>query len=150
MTVYTFESELVIGRPIAEVFDFFSQAENLQKLTPPWLHFRILTPGPIELKQGAAISYGLRVRGIPVKWLTEIEVWRPPFEFVDVQVSGPYKMWRHSHLFSEVDGGTCMRDVVNYALPFGPLGRLANWLQVSRDIAKIFDYRAQCVKEILC
>jgi Uncharacterized conserved protein len=149
MIVHTFQNELMIRRPIAVVFDFFSQAENLQKLTPPWLHFRVLTPAPIELKQGAKIAYGLRVRGVPLKWLTEIEQWRPPFQFIDVQVSGPYKLWRHTHLFSEVERGTRMRDIVNYALPFGPLGRLANRLQVSRDLSKIFEYRTQRVNEIL-
>jgi ligand-binding SRPBCC domain-containing protein len=85
---YTLQRELVVGKPIAEVFEFFSKAENLEQLTPAWLNFRILTPLPIEMQPGATIAYQLRVRGIPLNWLTEIERWNPPYEFVDVQVPG--------------------------------------------------------------
>ena len=130
------------------VFDFFSRAENLEQITPPWMRFRILTSAPIEMKQGATISYGLRVRGIPLRWLTEIESWNPPFEFVDVQAKGPYKFWRHEHRFSDVDGGTSIGDMVAYALPFGPLGLVVHRLQVARDLARIFDYRARRVQAV--
>jgi hypothetical protein len=146
---YTLQRESFVPRPIAEVFDFFSSAENLEKITPPWLGFRILTPLPIELRRGTVISYRLRVRGIPIRWLTEIEEWAPPFEFVDIQRKGPYKSWRHTHRFVQVDGGTRMSDTVRYALPLGPLGRLAHRLQVARDLDRIFDYREQRVRELL-
>jgi ligand-binding SRPBCC domain-containing protein len=112
------------------------------------MRFRILTPAPIEMKQGAAISYSLRVRGIPLRWLTEIENWNPPFEFTDVQAKGPYKFWRHTHRFSETDGGTSIVDMVAYALPFGPLGRLVHRLQVARDLSQVFDYRARRVQAL--
>jgi ligand-binding SRPBCC domain-containing protein len=113
------------------------------------MHFRILTPRPIKMRQGATIAYALRVRGIPLRWLTEIERWNPPFEFVDVQLKGPYRLWRHTHLFAPVEGGTSIVDIVNYALPFGWLGRLVHRLQVARDVSKIFDYRAQRVQALL-
>jgi ligand-binding SRPBCC domain-containing protein len=100
------------------------------------------------MKQGATISYALRVHGLPLRWLTEIESWNPPSEFVDVQAKGPYKLWRHTHRFSEVNGGTLIVDIVNYALPFGTLGRLVHRLQVARDVSRIFDYREQRVKAI--
>ena len=146
---YTLEREAVVPWPLEQVFDFFSKAQNLETLTPPWLHFRICTSQPIQMEQGARIAYQLRVRGIPVRWLTEIEFWRPPYEFVDVQVKGPYKLWRHIHRFQESEGATRMVDVVNYTLPFGPLGRLVHRLRIADDLAKIFDYREQRVRALL-
>ncbi len=149
MITNTLRCELWVPNPLSEVFEFFSRAENLERITPPWMQFRILTPLPVTMKQGATIAYALRVRGIPMRWLTEIERWNPPFEFVDVQAKGPYKLWRHTHRFSEVRGGTLIEDVVEYALPFGWIGRLVHRLQVRRDLAQIFDYRTQRVQALL-
>jgi ligand-binding SRPBCC domain-containing protein len=149
MTLYTLHRELWVPNPLPSVLDFFSRAENLQRITPPWMQFRILTPLPIIMKQGATIAYALRVRGIPLQWLTEIERWNPPYEFIDRQAKGPYKLWRHTHRFSEVEGGTSIVDLVDYALPFGALGRVLHRLQVARDLARIFDYRAQRVRALL-
>ena len=146
---HVLKREATVSCPLEKVFDFFSKAENLETLTPPWLRFRIETPQPIQMRQGATIAYRLHVRGVPLRWLTEIEIWRPPYEFVDVQVKGPYKLWRHIHRFVECDGGTRIVDIVRYALPFGPLGRLAHRLQVARDLANIFDYREQRVGVLL-
>ena len=143
MTVYKLNRELWVPRPLPDVFEFFSRADNLQRITPPWMMFRILTPGPIEMREGAMIAYALRVRGIPLRWLTQIERWNPPFEFIDIQTKGPYKLWRHTHRFSEVEGGTLIVDTVEYALPFGVLGRLAHRIQVAQDLSRIFDYREQ-------
>jgi ligand-binding SRPBCC domain-containing protein len=142
---YIERRELWVPRSLPQVFDFFSHAENLEQITPPWMRFRILTPQPIAMKQGTTVAYALRVRGIPLRWLTEIERWNPPYEFVDVQAKGPYRFWHHTHRFSEVEGGTSIVDIVRYALPFGPLGRSVHRLQVARDIEQIFDYRARRV-----
>jgi len=149
MSDYVLERELWVPHPLADVFSFFSKAENLERLTPPWMHFRILTPLPIDMKTGAHITYALRVRGLPLRWLTEIERWNPPVEFIDVQLKGPYKLWRHTHTFRAEGAGTRIGDRVEYTLPFGPLGRAVHRLQVARDIATIFDYRAQQVKALL-
>lgn len=149
MADYVLQRELTVPRPLGEVFDLFSKAENLETLTPPWLRFRIVTAQPVEMRQGATIAYQLRVRGIPLGWLSEIELWRPPYEFVDVQVKGPYKHWRHIHRFRQSEGGTHIEDIVNYALPFGPLGRLVHWVQVADDLSKIFDYRQHLVRALL-
>jgi ligand-binding SRPBCC domain-containing protein len=148
MTIYTLQRELWVPRPLPDVFDFFAKAENLERITPPWMQFRIVTPPPIEVRQGTTIAYALRVRGIPLKWISKIDKWDPPHEFVDIQVKGPYKFWHHTHRFSERAGGTSIEDTVRYALPFGALGRSVNWLQVAGDLAKIFDYRAQQVQEL--
>ncbi len=149
MGLYTLHRELWVPRPLSTVFDFFSRVENLEQITPPWMHFRILTRPPIVMRPGATIAYSLRVRGIPLRWLTVIERWDPPHEFIDIQAKGPYTFWRHTHRFSERDGGTLVADTVNYALPFGFLGRLAHRLQVARDLTRIFDYRSQQVEALL-
>jgi len=148
MAEYSLQRETIVRKPIAEVFDFFSRAENLVRLTPPWLNFRILTPLPIEMRAGATIAYKLRVRGFPVTWRSEIAVWNPPFEFVDVQLQGPYQSWHHTHRFSELENGTRIEDVVRYSLPFGLLGDWANRLLVASDLDKIFTYRGQEVRRL--
>ena len=146
---YVLRREITVSCPLDEVFAFFSKAENLETLTPPWLRFKIETPQPIQMRQGARIAYRLRVRGLPLRWLTEIELWRPPYEFVDVQLRGPYTLWRHTHRFEETEDGTRIVDVVHYTLPFGMLGRLIHRLQVADDLARIFDYREQLVQTLL-
>ncbi len=129
------------GTP-AEVFGFFADAHNLECITPPWLGFRVITPQPIELRAGALIEYRLRLRGIPIAWLTRIEEWTPGVRFVDAQLSGPYALWHHTHDFEpDGAGGTLMRDTVRYALPFWPLGEIAHALVVRRDVAAIFAFR---------
>jgi len=149
MKVYNLNREQWVPQPLHDVFEFFSRADNLGRITPPWLSFRILTGGPIEMRKGAVITYKLRVRGIPLRWVTEIESWDPPFQFVDLQTKGPYRFWRHTHRFSDVRDGTLITDEIEYALPFGALGRLAHRIQVARDLVQIFDYREQRVRELL-
>jgi ligand-binding SRPBCC domain-containing protein len=128
------------------VFDFFSDAFNLELLTPPWLQFRVITPAPIAMQQGTVIDYRLRLRGIPVRWESQVTVWEPPYRFVDEQLRGPYRRWVHHHTFVESDGGTLARDHVDYAVPGGVLVRK---LLVERDLRKIFQYRQQKLREVL-
>jgi ligand-binding SRPBCC domain-containing protein len=133
-----------------EVFAFFADAHNLETLTPPLLHFRVVTPEPIAMGAGTLIRYRLRVRGMPVSWLTEIREWDPPHGFVDEQLTGPYALWHHTHTFEPLaDGGTLMRDVVRYRIGFGPLGAIANRLLVRRDVEAIFDFRAERIPALL-
>ena len=127
------------------MFPFFGDALNLEAITPPWLGFRVTTPGPIEMTRGTLIEYRLRLHALPISWRTTIAVWNPPHRFVDVQVRGPYALWHHTHDFAPVPGGTLMRDTVRYALPFGPLGALAHRLLVRRDLERIFEYRRDAV-----
>lgn len=130
-----------LALPPPQVFAFFSEAGNLNTITPGWMHFRIRTPAPIEMKSGTRLDYTIRWRGLPLRWTTLIEDWEPPHRFTDRQLSGPYTLWRHTHLFEDRDGGTLMTDVVDYALPCGPLGRWVHRLWVKRDLGRIFDYR---------
>ena len=129
-----------------ETFAFFADAHNLEAITPPWLRFRVVTPAPIPMGQGALIDYRLRLRGIPLRWQSRIEVWEPGRRFVDVQVAGPYRLWHHAHRFEPLaGGGTRIRDTVRYALPFGRVGRAAHALLVRRDLERIFDFRREAV-----
>lgn len=140
----------ILEVPIDEAFDFFSKAANLEAITPPFLRFRITTPGPIEMKVGALIHYRLRLRGIPVSWRTRIEAWDPPHGFVDRQLSGPYALWHHTHTFEALDESrTSMTDLVRYGQRFGPLGTLAEHLVVRRDLERIFDYRRDSIPALL-
>jgi len=132
-----------------DVFAFFADARNLEAITPPLLRFAVVTPEPIVMGAGTLIRYRLRVRGLPLGWLTEIREWDPPHRFVDEQLRGPYALWHHTHTFEADGDGTIMRDVVRYRVGFGPLGALATELVVRRDIESIFDYRAQRVPQLL-
>jgi ligand-binding SRPBCC domain-containing protein len=146
--VYVLEREVSLPVPREQVFPFFADARNLERLTPPALRFQILTPGTIEMRAGAIIDYRLRLSGLPFRWRTVIETWEPPVRFVDVQQKGPYSVWRHTHTFEATPEGTRMRDRVEYALPFGPLGALAHRLFVARQLEQVFTFRARVVKEL--
>lgn len=141
--------EQTIARPLDEVFPFFADARNLETLTPPWLRFEILTPGKIDMQVGTIIQYALRVHGLPIRWTTAITVWNPPYEFVDVQLQGPYVLWHHRHTFEALGESTRMVDEVHYRLPIGWLGRAMNSLFVRRDLRAIFDYREQTIRRLL-
>jgi ligand-binding SRPBCC domain-containing protein len=145
---YTFRQEQWIPRPIDEVFALFSDAHNLEEITPPWLGFRILKADPGPIHAGSHIRYRLRLHSIPIYWTTEIRRWDPPHRFVDVQTAGPYKLWHHTHLFESHAGRTKMRDVVRYALPFGILGRIVHKLKVRRDVQGIFEYRRKRIQAL--
>ena len=138
MRIFEFETSLWLPQPLIEVFPFFCDARNLEVLTPPWLRFEVLTPAPISLALDTTIDYRLRLRGLPIRWQSEITAWEPPHRFVDEQRRGPYRLWVHEHRFREQDGQTLAEDHIRYAPPGGAL---VNRLLVARDVAKIFKYR---------
>jgi ligand-binding SRPBCC domain-containing protein len=142
---YRMRSECFVPRPLDEVFAFFSNAANLGRLTPPWLNFRIITPQPIEMHVGQLIDYRLRIRGVPVRWQSEITVWNPPHQFDDEARRGPYKYWRHRHWFVADGDGTRVFDEAHYGVPGGAF---VHWLLVRRDVRKIFEFRQRALKEI--
>jgi ligand-binding SRPBCC domain-containing protein len=148
--VHLLERSQRVELPLERAFEFYGDARNLERITPPWLGFEVTTPGPLEMRAGALIDYRLKLHGVPVRWRTRIEVWEPPRRFVDVQVNGPYRLWEHTHAFEPVgDGAVLIRDRVRYALPLGPFGLLAHRLFVRRDVERIFDYRRAAVVEQL-
>jgi ligand-binding SRPBCC domain-containing protein len=150
MDVHTLRRRQRLHGSPESVFAFFADAGNLEAITPPTLGFRIVTPAPIEMRAGTLIEYRLRLHRLPIRWTTVICEWEPPHRFVDEQLRGPYALWQHTHTF-EPDGerATIMRDVVRYAVGFGPLGAVANALFVRRDVEKIFDHRAERVRALL-
>ena len=148
MTPFIFRAEQFVPRPLAEVFSFFSKAENLEQLTPPWLHFQILSVDPTPVQKGTLIRYALRWRIFPIRWTTEITEWEPPHRFVDLQLKGPYKLWHHEHRFIAEGNGTRITDEVQYLLPFGVLGTIAHALKVKNDVKTIFAYRTEAVNRL--
>ena len=142
---YRLSTELVVAESRERLFDFFADAHRLEAITPPWLQFSVVTPRPIDMAVGVLIDYKLRLRGVPIRWRSKISVWNPCCEFVDEQVNGPYRYWRHLHSFEEFDGGTRVRDEVRYAVP---LSWIAHPLFVRRDLTKIFQFRRARMSEI--
>lgn len=145
MPDFRIASSVTLERPLEQVFEFFSKAENLGLLTPPWLRFTIKSSLPIEMKVGALIEYRIRLYGIPMKWTSEITEWDPPHMFEDTQIRGPYRKWVHRHTFEETDEGTVVTDEVRYRVPGGAV---INRLFVRGQVRKIFDYRKAKLKEL--
>ena len=138
-----------MARRLEDVFAFFAEAANLELITPPWLGFNLVSSDPIVMRPGALIEYRLRLHRLPLRWVSRIALWDPGRTFVDVQVRGPYRVWRHRHEFERSGRATVVRDHVDYALPLGRLGELAHAGFVERDLARIFDYRHAAVTRLL-
>jgi ligand-binding SRPBCC domain-containing protein len=136
------ERSQLVPVDVDEAFAFFADAWNLEAITPPWLRFRIVE-APKTLEQGSLLEYRLRLFGVPIRWRTEIVEWQPPFGFTDVQLSGPYRRWEHTHRLAAKDGGTEIHDRVVYRLPYEPLAGLLAPVTVRPWLKAIFDYRAR-------
>lgn len=148
MAEHILERKQIIEYSRNEVFEFFADAGNLERITPPELNFKIITAQPIDIKKGALIDYQLKLRGIPITWKTEITQWNPPHSFVDTALKSPYKQWIHLHTFEEGrNGETIMKDIVRYRLPLEPFGDLAHFY-VKKELKYIFDYRYKVIEEI--
>lgn len=137
--------ETTVAASIDDTFAFFADAGNLQRLTPPWLHFTIRTATPIAMRVGTQIDYEIRLRGVPIPWRSIIDAWEPGVRFVDRQTIGPYRWWHHEHRFAAVRQGTLVVDHVQY-LP------RAAWVSnalVRRDLERIFTYRQEALPRLL-
>lgn len=144
---YELQTSMFIPHPREHVFTFFADAFQLEAITPHWLNFHIVTPAPIKMKPGVLIDYRLKLRGVPIKWQTRISDWEPPYRFVDEQLHGPYRWWKHEHLFEDVDGGTRVVDNVHYGVPGG---WLIHETLVRSDLERIFTYRQDKLNTIMC
>jgi ligand-binding SRPBCC domain-containing protein len=137
-----------VPQPLEVVFPFYADAGNLERITPPFLRFRVLRSSTPTIGDGTLIDYRLRLRGLPVRWRTLIESWRPPRTFVDRQLRGPYRLWHHTHTFIPSGNGTLVRDRVRYRVPLGALGHLVAGRLVARDVEGIFAYRREATAAI--
>ena len=149
MKIYILESEMLVPASVRDTFEFFQDPGNLARVTPPEVGFRILTPGKIEMRKGLEIDYEIRLAGIPVSWRSVITEFEPPFFFVDEQVRGPYRFWRHHHSFRPNADGTVIGDRVEYAMPFGWFGQIAHWIAVRHQLQQIFDYRRRVLTDVM-
>ena len=147
MKVFKLKYTQSIHSSIENVFDFFSNPENLSILTPEELNFRILTPTPIIMKEGQIIDYTIKLFGLKIRWRTIITEFNKNNSFVDQQLKGPYSMWHHKHIFKERNGKVEMVDEISYALPFGILGEIVNVIWVKKDLDKIFKYRENAINK---
>lgn len=143
MNVHEFKSEIWLPGSVEKVFAFFADPTNLDSITPVWLNFRMLTPGPIVMRLGVLLDYKLRVRGFPIRWRSKITAWEPPHRFVDEQIRGPYRRWIHEHNFEARNGGVLVRDHVRYAVP---LDLALHKLLVRPDLERIFAYRRESLR----
>ena len=143
-----FDSVQWIPRTPSEVFPFFSDAGNLERLTPPWLSFRLEQVSTPEMSQGTLINYRLKIHGFPIRWQSRIEDWKPGSQFVDVQLRGPYALWHHTHRFESFRGGTLLHDRIRFRLPFGSIGNAVGGGRVRSDVSAIFRYRHEAIGKL--
>ncbi len=148
MRIYELKRRQMVDKPAEEVFSFFSKAENLSKITPYKMGFQMLTPLPVEMREGTVIDYVVHIAGLPVRWTTLITHYDPPNKFVDIQFKGPYSYWHHTHSFISKDGGTLVVDEVRYAMPLGVPGGIVHGLFVRRQLKNIFDFRSKAITRI--
>lgn len=146
---HVLEREQFVPTSIETTFGFFADAKNLEAITPPWLSFQVLTEGEIRMAVGTTIDYRVRMLGVPVRWRSLISRWEPGVAFVDEQLEGPYRWWHHIHRFETREGGTILRDRVEFAVPGGPLAPLVHAAFVKGRLRKIFDFRRDAIARIL-
>jgi uncharacterized protein (TIGR01777 family) len=148
-STFVFYAEQFIPHPIEKVFAFFSDAQNLGKITPSFLNFKIEKTTSEKIEKNTQISYSLQVHGVPIHWLTDITEWQPPYSFVDNQLKGPYSLWYHHHRFDEVEGGTLMMDWIRYRLPLGKVGQWVGLAKIKSDVSEIFQYRRKVISGLI-
>lgn len=132
-----------------QAWTFFSDPNNLSKITPPEMDFRIISELPRKVYTGLIIEYKVSPFGnFSLPWVTEIKAVQEGSYFIDEQRFGPYKFWHHQHHFLPQGNGTVMTDILDYRLPGGWIGQWINKLFVERQIENIFAYRKKVLTEL--
>jgi ligand-binding SRPBCC domain-containing protein len=149
MHIYTLDCEMIVQKDLASVFKVFENPHNLSEITPSWLSFQVLSGEPVKMGKGTRIEYNIRWLGFPLYWRTLITEYCPPYLFIDEQEKGPYRLWRHYHFFDSTEEGTKVHDHVQYALPYGSLGRLTHAALVRDQLRGILNYRQQQLKKLI-
>lgn len=144
----TLRCEQWVPRPLAEVFAFFADATNLERITPPFLRFVVRSMSTPAIQRGTDITYRLRLHGLPISWTSRIEEWEPPYRFTDVQIRGPFRLWHHRHEFASERQGTRLHDTVHYKAPCAWLLRTLRLSWVEKDLEQIFSYRQQIIERL--
>ena len=145
--IYTFYKEQFVPSDLDTVFEFFSRPENLEKITPSSMGFNIITPTPIDMKEGAIIDYTVKIMGVPMRWRTMITSYKKNEYFVDEQLKGPYSYWHHKHTFKEVEGGVLIIDEITYALPIQAFRLIVHPVLIKPQLNQIFNFRFQTIKD---
>jgi ligand-binding SRPBCC domain-containing protein len=149
MKIFTIKAKQDITISIDEAWNFFSNPNNLPKITPPWLNLKVTSELPDKMYEGMIITYKVYpFLGIPSNWVTEITTVKEKTFFIDEQRFGPYKFWHHQHHFKEIDEGVEMKDIVSYALPLDPLSRLLNNILVEKKVEEIFSFRKGLLEDL--
>lgn len=150
MAIFQISRRTDIAASLDQVWDFFARPENLDRLTPPDLSFRIVSADTGRMYSGQIIEYRIRIFPLlRVRWLTEIKHVAEGQYFVDEQRIGPYKFWYHEHRFESLPNGRVrMQDLVNYDVGLGWIGVLVNTLVLKRRLNYIFDYRQRVIAQV--
>jgi ligand-binding SRPBCC domain-containing protein len=138
---YQLTDRFVVQADLARAWEFFGNAENLPRITPPSLGFKIAATDTPAIREGTILDYTIRWVGIPIRWRTKIIDWTPPRQFIDLQIRGPYALWHHQHAFRERAEGTECSDLVIYKLPVPGVGRVMHALLVKKQLLEIFRFR---------
>ena len=143
---YELTDRFQVPASVEQTWAFFSNAENVPRITPPWLKFSVSTAGPIEIKLDSILDYTISWKGLPMRWRTRIIDFSPPRQFIDLQIRGPYALWHHQHTFEpNASGGVTCADRVIYKIPLGPIGRVIHAVTVRRQLLDIFRYRRKII-----
>lgn len=146
---FIFHTKQYLPHSLSKVFSFYSEAKNLEKITPPLLQFHVENMSTNEIQKDTVIRYRLKIHGVPLRWQTLITDWQPNKQFIDVQKKGPYQLWHHTHQFESLGPGTLMTDTVKYKIPMMWFGRILDPLWIRRDVESIFDFRRKSVPQYL-
>ena len=149
MKIYRLETIQNLHISKSHAWDFLSNPKNLKRITPDYMGFKIINGMADKMYAGQIIQYMVTpVMGIPTKWVTEITHVDDGNYFVDEQRFGPYSLWHHKHFIKAIKNGVEMKDIIDYKIPLGIIGRIAQPILVAPKLKEIFEYRKNALIEL--